>query len=254
MARERRVVITGLGAIAPNGIGKDAFWEGLINGRSGIRRITHFDASQFPCQIAGEVSDFEPTLYAESREVRRMSRVSQFAVAAAQMALDDAGLRVTPQNARQIGVCFGASTGKGEIIETDYLPFLERGVRGISPSTHREFAPHAVTSHAAIALGVSGVSGSVATACAAGLDALYWAALQIHCGRAVAMVAGSAEALLSPFAFGAVCAGGMLSRRNEAPQVASRPFERHRDGMVLGEGAGAVTLEALEQAQERHAK
>jgi len=161
---------------------------------------------------------------------------------------------VTPQNARQIGVCFGTSTGKGEIIETDYLPFLERGVRGIHPLSWVEFAPHGPSSHVAIALGVSGVSGSVATACTSGLAALHWGYSQICLGRASAMVVGGAEALLSPFPFGAVCAGGVLSKRNEAPEQASRPFEMHRDGLVLSEGAGAVVLEALEQAQERNAR
>lgn len=254
MAGQQRIVITGLGAVAPNGIGKEAFWAGLISGRSGISRITRFDASQFPCQIAGEVSDFEPTLYMDPHEAKRMPRVSQFAVAAATMALDDSGLRVTPQNARQIGVCFGTSVGKGETFETDYLPFLERGVRAIHPLLWIEFAPHAPSSHVAIELGLSGVSGSVATACTSGLAALYWGYVQICLGRASTMVVGGAEALLSPFLFGAVCAGGVLSKRNGAPQQASRPFEMHRDGLVLSEGAGAVVLEALEQAQERNAR
>jgi 3-oxoacyl-[acyl-carrier-protein] synthase II len=251
---QRRIVVTGLGAIAPNGVGKDAFWDGLIRGRSGINRITRFDARAFPCQIAGEVNDFQPTSYINPSEAKRMSRVSQFAVAAARMALDDSGLRVTRENAPNIGVCFGTSAGKGEIFETDHLSFLHKGVRGIHPLSFVEFPPHSASSHIAIALGVSGVCGSISTGCTVGLDALHWSCLQLCRGSATAMVVGSAEALLSPFAFGAVCASGVLSKRNEAPQEASRPFELHRDGLVLSEGTGAVVLEALAQAEERNAR
>jgi 3-oxoacyl-[acyl-carrier-protein] synthase II len=251
---QRRIVVTGLGAIAPNGVGKDAFWDGLIRGRSGIDRITRFDARAFPCQIAGEVNDFQPTSYLEPSEAKRMSRVSQFAVAAAKMALDDSGFRVTPENARKIGVCFGTSAGKGEIFESDYVSFLQKGMRGIHPLAHAEFSPHSVSSHVAMELGASGVCGSVSTGCTAGLDTLYWGYVQMRLGRAAVMVVGGAEALLSPFAFGAICAAGVLSKRNEAPQEASRPFELHRDGLVLSEGAGAVVLEPLERAEERNAR
>ncbi len=254
MAQRPRVVITGVGAVAPNGIGNEAFWQSLIQGRSGIRRITHFDASRFPCQIAGEVPDFQPTRYLDPHEARRMSRVSQFAVVAAKMALKDSDLQVTPENTRRIGVCFGTTLGKGEVLEADYPAFLERGVRGIHPLFFVEFSPHGASSHVAVALGVSGSSGTVSTGCTAGLDTLYWGYLQISLGRASAMVVGSAESLLSPFPFGAICASGVLSKRNEAPQKASRPFELHRDGVVLSEGAGAVILEALEHAQARDAR
>jgi 3-oxoacyl-[acyl-carrier-protein] synthase II len=253
MAQKPRVVITGLGAIAPNGIGKDAFWDGLLQGRSGIRRITHFDASPFPCQIAGEVDDFQPASYIHRQEVKRLSRVSQFSVAAAQMALDDSRLRVTSEGAHRIGVCFGTSLGKAEVFEADYPSFLERGVRGIHPLSFVEFFPHGVSSHVAIEVGAGGITGSVATGCTSGLDALYWGYMQISLGRATTMVVGSAESLLNPFAFGAVCASGVLSKRNEPPQQVSRPFDLHRDGIVLSEGAGAVILEAVEQAQERDA-
>jgi 3-oxoacyl-[acyl-carrier-protein] synthase II len=251
---QRRIVVTGLGAIAPNGVGKDAFWDGLLRGRSGIDRITRFDASAFPCQIAGEVNDFQPTSYINAPEAKRMSRVSQLAVAAAKMALDDSGLRVTPENARKIGVCFGTSAGKVEIFETEHVPFLERGMRAIHPLSVVEFSPYGTSSHIAIEMGSSGCCGSASTGCTAGLDALYWGYLQIYLRRATAMVVGSAEALLTPFAFGAVCATGVLSKRNEAPQEALRPFDLHRDGLVLSEGSGAVVLETLEQAEERNAE
>jgi 3-oxoacyl-[acyl-carrier-protein] synthase II len=249
-----RVVITGLGAISPNGIGKDAFWDGLIRGHSGISRITRFDATAFPCQIAGEVTNFQPTSYIDPSAAKRMSRVSQFAIAAAKMALEDSGLRVMRENARKIGVCFGTSVGGAELFETEHVPFLERGVRAIHPLSVVEFAPYGASSHVAIELGTSGVCGSVSTGCTAGLDALHWGYMQICLRRATVMVVGCAEALLSPFAFGTICAAGVLSKRNEAPQEASRPFDLHRDGLVLSEGAGAIVLEELEHAQERNAR
>lgn len=253
MAYGQRVVITGVGAVAPNGIGKDAYWEGLLKGRSGIRRISLFDASPFPCQIAGEVGEFHPTAYITRQEVKRMARVSQFAVIAGKMAVEDAGLEVTAENSRKIGICFGTNAGKIETFE-EHPRFLERGVRAIHPSVMFELSPHGVSSHVAIELGAGGVCGSMATGCTAGMDALHWGYLQLCSGRATAMVVGGAEALLSPFAFGAVCASGVLSKRNDAPQEASRPFELHRDGMVLSEGAGALVLETLTQALERKAR
>jgi 3-oxoacyl-[acyl-carrier-protein] synthase II len=258
MAQQRRVVITGLGAVAPNGIGKDAYWDGLLKGRSGIRRITHFDASEFPCQIAGEVIDFEPTIYINPHEVKRLSRVSQFALAATKMAIDDSGTMISETNAGRVGVCFGASSGKGEIFESDHLSFLERGVRGIHPLAHNQFHPHSISSRVAIEIGASGVCGSMATGCTSGLDALNWGYEQMCQGRAAVMVVGSAEALLSPFAFASICAAGVLSkshmsRNNTAPHSSPRPFDLHRDGLVLSEGAGAVIMETLEHAQERNA-
>jgi 3-oxoacyl-[acyl-carrier-protein] synthase II len=253
MVQRPRVVITGVGAVAPNGVGKDAFWDGLRDGRSGIRRITRFDASPFPCQIGGEVDGFEPAAYIHRQELKRLSRVSQFSVAAAKMALDDACLQVTTEDARRIGVCFGTSLGKGEVFEVDYPAYLQRGIRGIHPLSFVEFFPHGVSSHVAIELGTGGITGSVATGCTSGLDAIYWGYMQISLGRATAMVVGSAESLLNPFAFGAVCASGVLSRRNTPPQQVSRPFELHRDGIVLSEGAGALILEKLEHARERDA-
>jgi 3-oxoacyl-[acyl-carrier-protein] synthase II len=248
-----RVVITGLGVVAPTGVGKDTFWDGLEQGLSGIRPISLFDTSKFPCHIGGEVAGFQPASFITKQDVKRLSRVSQFAVAAARMALHDSGLQMTAENAHRSGVCFGTSAGKGEIFETDHLAFLERGPRGIHPLSFVEFLPHGVSSHVAMELGTAGISGSIASGCTSGLDAVYWGYTQICLRRATVMVVGSAEALLNPFAFGAVCASGVLSKRNDPPQAASRPFDLHRDGIVLSEGAGAIILETLEQAQERNA-
>lgn len=254
MTRKQRVVITGLGAIAPNGVGTDAFWKSLLEGRSGIRRISRFDASKFPCQIAGEVVDFQPTAFINPHEVKRLSRVSQLALAASKIAVDDAGIQVSQANAGKVGVCFGTSAGKLEVFETDHPSFVERGVRGIHPLTHNQFHPHSVSSRIAIEIGAGGVCGSVATGCTSGLDALNWGYEQMCQGRASVMIVGSAEALLSPFAFASVCAAGVLSKSNAAPEKSPRPFDLHRDGLVLSEGAGAVILETLEHAEEREAE
>ena len=253
VARQSRVVITGLGAVAPNGVGLEAFWYALTHGRSGIDRVTRFDASAYPCQIAGEVRDFQPTAYLDAQEVKRMPRVSQFASVAVRMALKDAGIRLEGQRSNQVGVCFGASTGKAEIFEHDHLPFLTRGIRGIHPLSLLEFSPHAVSSHVAMVLGVNGVCGTISSGCTAGFDTVQWGCQQIGLGRATVMAVGGAEALLTPFAFGVACAVGALSCRNDAPQQASRPFELHRDGLVLGEGAGALILEDFDHARERGA-
>jgi 3-oxoacyl-[acyl-carrier-protein] synthase II len=252
-ARKPRVVITGVGVVAPNGTGKEAFWHGLRTGHSGIDRISFFDASQYPCQIAGEVRHFDATLHMESRDARRTPRVAQLAVAAARMACQDARLDLIPASAQSVGVCFGTSSGKPEVPEVDHTAFLQRGVRGIHPLTLVEFPPHAVSSHVAIALQTSGLCGTLSTGCTTGLDVVQWGYEQICHGRVRAMVVGSSEALITPFAFGLACAAGVVSKRNDVPQQASRPFELHRDGLVVGEGAGALVLEEWHAAQERQA-
>jgi 3-oxoacyl-[acyl-carrier-protein] synthase II len=253
MADRPRVVVTGVGAVAPNGVGKEAYWKGLLQGRSGIRRISRFDASQFPCQIAGEVVDFQPAQYLEPQDVKRLARVSQFAVVAAKMALEDSGFQVTTENTHRIGVCFGTSMGKPDVFEEDYSRYLERGVHGINPFTLIELASHGGTSHVSIVLGAGGVCGTLSSGCTTGLDVIQWGYQQVANGRAEAMIVGSAEALISPFIFGLVCAVRVLSKRNQEPERAVRPFELHRDGIVLAEGAGALVLERLDRARDRGA-
>lgn len=253
MSRQPRVVITGLGVVAPNGIGREAYWDGLISGRSGIDRITQFDASELPCQIAGEVKGFNPTSYMTPREAKRIPRVSQFAIAAAKMAVDDAGIDITPDNAGRVGVCIGAGFSKADVFETDHQAYVKRGVRGIRPNTLFELSSHAISSHVAMSLGANGICGTLAMGCTVGLDVVQWSYQQICARRAPMMVVGSAEALLTPFMFSASFALGVLSRRNHEPQQASRPFDRDRDGVVLSEGAGVFVLEDFEHAQERGA-
>ena len=253
MAQQPRVVITGLGVVAPNGIGKEAYWEGLKSGRSGVDYITSFDTTDLPCRIAAEVKGFDPAAYMSDKDVKRVGRVSQFAIAAAQMALDDAHIQITPDNTRQIGVCFAASMGKPETFETDYDPYALRGARAIHPTTFFEISPHAVSSHVAMAVGSTGVCGTLAMGCTSGLDVVQWAWSQIQQRQAHMLIVGSAEAMLAPFALSVVAANGILSHYSGPPQGASRPFERDRDGIVLSEGCGAMILESLEHAQERNA-
>lgn len=252
MAQQPRVVITGLGVVAPNGIGKEAYWEGLTSGRSGVDRITLFEATGLPCNIAAEVKGFEPSAYMSRKEAKRVGRVSQFAIAAAKMAIADANIQVTPDHARHIGVCFAAAMGKPEVFETDYNPYTLRGIQAIHPTTFFEISPHAVSSHVAMAVGSTGVCGTLAMGCTSGLDVVQWAISQIQQRRAHIMVVGSAEAMLSPFAVSVVAANGILTHYPGAPQAASRPFERDRDGIVLSEGCGAMILESLDHARERN--
>ena len=252
--KRRRVVITGLGVVSPVGIGKEQFWESLVQGRSGIDRITAFDPSGFPSQIAGEVKGFVPEDYISSRQVGRMSRFSQFAVAAAKMAVADAGLEIEPE-AERIGVCFGTSIGTGgRTLEEAYRTFLSEGPRGMRSTTYLEVGTHAPTSYVSIELGIKGTAATIASACATGLDVLNWGYLQIRAGTAEATVVGSTEAPFSPFNFAILCASEAFSKRNNAPQEASRPYDFYRDGLVLSEGAGSVVLEELEHALEREAR
>lgn len=248
---KRRVVITGLGVVAPNGIGKDEFWQALISGKSGIDKITSFDASDLPSQIAGEVNDFDPTLYLSPKKVKRTSRVSQFAVATAKMAVEDSGLEITDENRDKIGVCFGTSLGKADIFEKDHVGFLEKKLEGIELTTWAEFTSHAGTSHISIELGTAGITDTVATGCATGLDVINHAYSQIQHGRSNIVIAGCAESLLFPFTFSVFCGLRALSTRNEEPQAASRPYNRDSDGLVLSEGGTAVILESLESALDR---
>jgi 3-oxoacyl-[acyl-carrier-protein] synthase II len=250
----RRVVITGLGIIAPNGIGKDEFWKSLISGKSGIDKITSFDASSLPSQIAGEVKNFEPILYLDSKQVRRMSRVAQFAVATAKMAIEDSGLEISDENRHEIGVCFGTTTGKGNIFEEDHAEYLSRGMKGIYPLTALQFCPHSLTGYVSVEFGISGPATTISSGCTTGLDVIIWGCSQICSGKMKAIIVGSAETPLFPLLFSTLCASGNLSTRNDDPKGASRPYELKRDGLVISEGGAAVILEDLESALDRGAK
>lgn len=250
----RRVVVTGLGLITPVGIGVAGSWEGLTQGRPGIRRITHFDASAFPTQIAGEVEGFNPEDYIEPKEVKKMDRFIQFGIAASSMAMEDAGLKISEQNAPRVGVYVGAGMGGLPAIEHYHKVLLEKGPRRITPF----FIPMLIINLAAgqisIRFGAKGPNGSPATACATGSHAIGDAFKVIQRGDADAMIAGGTESVITSMGIGGFNAMKALSTRNDQPEKASRPFDKDRDGFVMGEGSGIMILEELEFARARKAR
>ncbi len=248
---KRRVVITGLGVIAPNGIGKEAFWDALVNGRSGIGRITRFDASSYPSQIAGEVNGFDPTDYIEPKKAKRTNRFAHFGLAAGKLAIGDAGLQIDQSNAHNIGVAIGSSAGGLVNWEEQYSRFVEKGIRRIAPFAPSNMHHHALAGEIVEAYKIKGPTITLSTGCPAGLSAIGSAFDKIRYGEIDIMIAGGVETPLAPFLFAGFCVPNSLSSRNDAPEKASRPFDMKRDGTVLGEGAGIVVLESLESANNR---
>ena len=251
MTTQRRVVVTGVGVVSPIGIGKDRCWASLMEGRSGVDRISRFDPSGFDTQIAAEVRDFDPADYMEKKDIRRNDRFVQFAYAATRMALDDARFTITKQNAGQVGVLIGSGIGGAETWEEQHRILLERGPNRVSPF----FIPMIIVNMAAgvvsILLGAKGPNSSVVTACATGGNAIGDAARLIQRGEAVAMLAGGSEATITPLSVAGFCSMKAMSTRNDEPQRACRPFDAKRDGFVMGEGAGIVVLEDLDHALRR---
>jgi len=251
---KRRVVVTGIGMVTPLGIGVEESWQGLLAGKSGIGKITRFDASRFATQIAGEVDGFNPEDYIEIKEIKKMDRFIHFAVAAAQLALDDSGLKITGNNADRTGVIVGSGIGGLPAIEYYHSVLLDKGPRKISPF----FIPMLIINLAAgqisIRFGAKGPNSAVATACATGSHAIGDAFRIIQRGEADAMIAGGAESVITPLGIGGFNAMKALSTRNDEPEKASRPFDIDRDGFIIGEGAGIVILESLESAIMRGAK
>lgn len=251
---KKRVVVTGLGLITPLGIGVDASWRGLIEGRSGIRRITQFDAAQFPTKIAGEVEGFSPEDFIETKEVKKMDRFIHFAFAAATMAMSDSGLKITEANAERTGVFVGSGMGGLHTIEHYHSVFLEKGPRRISPFFIPMLVVNLASGQISIRFGAKGPNSAVATACATGSHAIGDAYKIIQRGDADAMIAGGTEAVITPLGIGGFNAMKALSTRNDEPEKASRPFDADRDGFIMGEGAGIVILESLQSAAERGAR
>ncbi len=250
----RRVVITGLGLVTPLGIGVEKSWSGLTEGRSGIVRISRFDASAFQTQIAGEVDGFDPEDYIEPKEVKKMDRFIHFGVAAASMALEDSGLKIDESNAARVGVFVGAGMGGLPAIEHYHKVLLEKGPRRITPF----FIPMLIINLAAgqisIKFGAKGPNSAVATACATGSHAIGDAFKVIQRGDADAMIAGGTESVITMMGIGGFNAMKALSTRNDEPEKASRPFDRDRDGFVMGEGSGIVILEEFTHAVRRNAR
>ncbi len=249
----RRVVVTGLGVISPHGQSVAAFWDGVRRGQSAVGPITLCDASPYPTRIAAEVQDWQPTRWIDSREARRMSRVSQFAVAAARQALDDSGLQVTDGNSEEIGVVMGTGTSAFPEIEAGARVLIAKGGMRINPL----FAPIVLANMAAaqvsIQHGLRGYNNTMITACAASSQAIGEAAEIIRRGSAIVMLAGGSEAAISSFGLAAFCLLRAMSQNNADPPGACRPYDKNRDGMVPGEGAALLVLERLDHALERKA-
>ncbi|NYT65935.1 beta-ketoacyl-ACP synthase II [Alcaligenaceae bacterium] len=251
---KRRVVITGLGIVSPVGNDIDSAWDNIVNGRSGIGRISRFDPSTFNAQIAGEVKNFDVTQYMSAKEAKQMDTFIHYGVAAGMQAWRDAGLEITEQNAERIGVIVGSGIGGLPRIEEQQLEYLERGARRISPFFVPASLINLISGQLSIMLGFKGPSYAVVSACTTGLHSIGDAARLIEYGDADVMVAGGAESTVSPLGIGGFAAMRALSTRNDDPTTASRPWDRDRDGFVLGEGAGVLVLEEYEHARKRGAR
>ncbi len=253
MENNRRVVVTGMGVVAPNGIGIEDFWDSIIHGRSGVRKITHFDVSTYPSQIAGIVPNFDPTNYIDPKTAKRLSRFAHFAVAASQMAAEDSGMDFSAEDPYRMGVYIGTAIGGGDVIETQHNIFLEKGAKRIAP-----FAVVAISTHSAGAVisceyNLKGPNTTISSGCNTGLDAVYLAFNAIRLGDADVMMVGAGESPVTPYIQALFSATGFLSRENQAPWKAVKPYDLNGDGMVLGEGGGSIIIEELQHALKRKA-
>jgi 3-oxoacyl-[acyl-carrier-protein] synthase II len=254
MTNRRRVVVTGIGLVSSLGIGTEANWAGIKAGQSGIGTITKFDTTHFATRIAGEVKDFDPLAYVEKKDVKKMDIFIQYAIAASQFAMDDSGLTITPELSKRVGVFIASGIGGFTTIEREHKALLEGGPRKISPF----FIPSAIINLAAgqvsIRFGARGPNSATCTACSASAHAIGDAFEIIKRGAAEVMIAGGSEAAITPMGIGGFGALRALSTRNDEPDKASRPFDRDRDGFIVGEGAGVLILEEYEFAKARGAR
>ncbi|MDD4179602.1 MAG: beta-ketoacyl-ACP synthase II [Candidatus Margulisbacteria bacterium] len=249
----KRVVVTGLGAVTPIGIGKDIFWQNLVAGKSGTGPITHFDPTGFDARIAAQVNDFDPSLYLEKKEARRLVRFIQFGIAAAKLAVQDARLTITPEIADEVGVFVGSGIGGIGFLEEQARTLHTKGPSRLSPFTVPFMITDMAAGYISILLGAKGPNLCIVTACASGTHCIGEAFKTIQRGAAKAVLAGGTEAAITPLGIGSFCAAGALSTRNDDPAHASRPFDKDRNGFVMGEGGGVVVLEELEFAKARGA-
>lgn len=254
MSNNKRVVITGLGVISPVGNNIETFWDSLVQGKSGIGEITYFDTTGYTTRIAGQVKDFDPTAFLDKKEARRMDRYSQFAMAAAKMAVEDAGLDIEKEDGNRVGVILGSGIGGVATMEEQKQILLEKGPGRISPFFVPMMISNMAAGHISIAFRAYGINETIVTACASGTNAIGDAFKAIQRGVADIIFTGGTEAPITPLSVAGFCAMKALSTRNEEPTKASRPFDKNRDGFVMGEGAGILVLESLEHAQKRGAK
>jgi 3-oxoacyl-[acyl-carrier-protein] synthase II len=251
---KRRVVITGLGIVSPVGIGVAQAWQNIVAGKSGIGRITHFDPSLFACQIAGEVKNFDVTQYLPAKDARRMDRFIHFGMVAGMEAFKDSGIEVNEQNAERIGVNIGSGIGGLPMIEDTHNDFLGGGPRKISPFFIPGSIINMISGNLSIMFGLKGPNLAMVSACTTGTHCIGESARIIEYGDADVMVCGGSEATVSPLAIGGFSSAKALSTRNDDPATASRPWDKDRDGFIMGEGAGVLVLEEYEHAKARGAK
>ena len=249
----QRVVVTGLGAVTPIGNTVADYWEGLTSAKNGVEAITLFDAAQHACRFAAEVKNFDPSGFIEPKDAKRWDRFCKFGVVAAKQALADSGLTITPDNAHRIGVSIGSGVGGLLTMETQAHVLKDKAPGRVSPFTVPMMIPNMATGLAAIALGAQGPSSAVATACAAGSNAIGDAFQLLQLGKADVMICGGAESAITPLGVAGFASAKALSFRNDDPATASRPFDKTRDGFVIGEGSGILILETLAHAEARGA-
>jgi 3-oxoacyl-[acyl-carrier-protein] synthase II len=250
----RRVVITGVGLVSPLGIGTEETWQAVLQGKSGIGPITAFDATEFACRIAGEVKGFDPYTYIEKKEVKKMGRFIQFAIAASEFALASSGLKVDAENEERVGVYIGSGIGGFEVIEREHKNLLEHGPRRISPFFIVATIVNLASGFVSIRTGAKGPNSATATACTTSAHSIGDSFKIIQRGDADAMICGGTEACITPMGVGGFAAARSLSTRNDDPEHASRPWDKDRDGFVVGEGAGILVLEDLDTAKRRGAR
>jgi len=249
------VVITGIGVLACNGMGREAFWKAIETGTTGIGAITRFDAGDLPCQIAGELRDFNPEDFMKKSVVRNWNRHVHQAVASARLAVEDAGLQSANYDPERIAVGVGTSIGSPDEAYHGHMQAMETsGYRSINKLASSAFSGHSATVHVSIDIGIRGPAVTISSGCATGLDALTWGLNQIRMGHVDAAVVGATESPIFPLSMASACSLGILSRRNGEPGAAMRPFDRHRDGIVLSEGACMIVLERADHARARGAR
>jgi len=254
MNNRRRVVVTGLGAVTPLGIGADTYWQNLISGKSGVSPVTLFDCSAIATRIAAQVPDFNPEDYVDRKEAKRMDRFVQFAVAAAHMAVADSGLKITDDNRAGVGVFIGSGIGGISTLEEQHRKLMEGGLGRVSPFFVPMMIANMATGHVAKIFGAQGPSETAVTACATSTNSIGDAYNIVRRGDADAAIAGGSEAAVTPLAMAGFSNMRAMSRRNDDPEHASRPFDTGRDGFILGEGAGIVVIEEAESAIARGAR
>lgn len=250
---KNRVVVTGLGVVSPLGIGKDNFWEAIKSGKSGVDKITRFDASGYGAQIAAELKDFNPHNYLDKKEAKRMDKFTQYGVVAAKLALADAALEITDENAEDVGVIVASGIGGIETLEEQHKVLLEKGPGRVSPFLIPMMILNMAGGQISISTGAKGPNSTIVTACASSTHSIGEAFKLLQRGDAKVVIAGGTEAAITPLGLAGFSSMKALSTRNEEPQKASRPFDAERDGFVMGEGAGMVILETLDHALARGA-